>query len=136
MVRLISNVILWIVSLFYAYGAFVHVANIAGLNGFDWLSAPLKWQILDVVYLVLDIVVAIGLIVGWRMGVIAFFTAAMSQIVLYTVFRAWIVDVPEAFARAPEEITYLDTLVAFHVVTIAAVVIALLLRRADARKSS
>lgn len=132
MFRLILNVILWTVALFYAYGAFVHVANIAGLNGFDWPTAPLKWQVLDVVYLVLDIVVAIGLIIGWRIGIVAFFVAAASQIVLYTAFRTWILDVPEAFARTPEEIAYLDTLVAFHVITIAAVAVALLLRRKSA----
>ena len=136
MARLISNIILWIVALFYAYGAFVHVANIAGLNGFDWLTAPLKWQILDVAYLGLDIVVALGLIIGRRIGVVAFFVAAVSQILLYTIFRAWILDVPEAFARTPEEITYLDTLVAFHLVTIAAVAIALLLGRTSAREGA
>ncbi|WP_299865695.1 hypothetical protein [uncultured Roseobacter sp.] len=33
---------------FYLYGAGVHVANVAGWTGFDRLSAPLKWQVLDV----------------------------------------------------------------------------------------
>ncbi len=40
----------------------MHIANIAGFNGFDWLSAPLKWQLLDVVYLVLDIAVVAGVV--------------------------------------------------------------------------
>ena len=52
-----------------------------------------------------------------------------SQILLYTVFRAWIVDVPEAFARTPEEIAYLDSLVAFHGVTLVLVSLALLVQR-------
>ena len=83
---MIAKVILWGVAGFYAYGAVVHVMNMAGLNGFDWLRAPLKWQVLDVVYLILDVLVAVGLVLGWRAGYLAFFVAALSQIVLYTVF--------------------------------------------------
>jgi hypothetical protein len=52
--------IIWVVALFYLYGAAVHVFNILGLSGFDWRAAPLKWQALDVVYLVIDLVVAAG----------------------------------------------------------------------------
>ena len=49
----IAGGVLWIVSAFYAYGALVHVLNIAGRSGFDWSRAPVKWQVLDVIYLVL-----------------------------------------------------------------------------------
>jgi hypothetical protein len=125
MASLISTLIFWIIAAFYAYGALVHVMNMLGLSGFDWLSAPLKWQVLDVVYLVLDVIVALGLVLAWRLGLIAFFTAALSQIVLYTGLRSWIIDVPAEFQRSPEEIAYLDYLVGFHVVTIILVSLAL-----------
>ena len=43
MTRWIIRIIPWIVAAFYAYGALVHVLNMAGMTGFDWLEAPLKW---------------------------------------------------------------------------------------------
>ena len=125
----VATVILWVVAVFYAYGALVHILNIAGFSDFSWIDAPLKWQVLDVIYLVIDVVVAIGLPLGWVTGYVAFFSAAGSQIVLYTLLRDWILDVPEAFARSPQDVEYLDGLVAFHLVTLVAVVLALWIRR-------
>ena len=121
---LISKLILWTVAIFYAFGATVHIMNIAGYSGFDWLRAPLKWQVLDVVYLALDILVAVGLLLGWRSGLFAFYIAALSQIFLYTIFRQWILDVPEEFARSPQEVSYLSSLVLFHIVTLVLVSLA------------
>lgn len=122
---LIAKTILWIVALFYAYGAFVHILNILSLTGFDWLFAPLKWQVLDIVYLVLDLVVAVGFFIQWKVAYLAFYIAAISQIVLYTLFRDWILDVPVEFAVSPEKVSYLPTLVAFHCFTLVLVTIAL-----------
>ena len=110
--------ILWFVGISYGYGALVHVLNMAGLAGFDWAAAPLKWQVLDVVYLILDLIVLVGFLRDWRPAYACFFFAATSQILLYTIFRDWILDVPEAFARGPEDQAYLDGLVLFHVVTV------------------
>ena len=84
----IGKVIIWIIALFYAYGAVVHVMNMLSLTGFDWLNAPMKWQVLDIVYLFLDIVVAIGFFAGWKISYVAFYLAAISQIILYTLLRA------------------------------------------------
>ena len=125
----IATGILWVIAACYALGAYVHVANIAGMSGYVWMEAPTKWQVLDIVYLVLDILVAVGLVLGWRAGFAAFFTASLSQILLYTLFRSWIVDVPEEFARTPQEVKSLDGLVAFHVVTVALVCLALWILR-------
>ncbi|QEY32702.1 hypothetical protein EVJ50_11175 [Synechococcus sp. RSCCF101] len=92
--------VVWIVALLYGAGAVVHIANIAGLSGSSWLESPLKWRVLDVADLGMDGVVAIGFIADWWMALPTFVAAALSQILLYTVGRTWITDVPEPFAPA------------------------------------
>ena len=116
--KLTTSIVIWVVAAFYLYGATVHVLNMLSLSGFDWRKAPTKWQVLDVLYLILDLVVVVGLILNWKVGFIAFYTAAISQIVLYTILRAWIIDVPEEFAVSDEQRGYLRGLVIFHCVTI------------------
>ena len=123
--RVFAKVVIWVVALFYGYGALVHVLNMLGLSGFDWFSAPFKWQALDVIYLALDLVVLLGFFLGARSSIVAFYVAALSQIALYTVFRGWILDVPAEFAVSAEQQSYLSLLVAFHAVTIVLVSIAL-----------
>lgn len=113
----LAQILIWTIAAFYAYGALVHVLNMLSLTGFDWATAPFKWQLLDVVYLVLDLTVVIGLIMGARFGFLAFFAAALSQIVLYTLLRSWVLSVPEGFRRSPEDLQYLNGLVLFHIVT-------------------
>lgn len=126
--KLAASIIIWIVALFYLYGAAVHVFNILGLSGFDWKAAPLKWQVLDIVYLVIDLLVVAGLILSWKAGFIAFYVAAISQIILYTVFREWVIDVPPEFSVSEEQRGYLTSLVVFHCVTFILVTFALLIR--------
>lgn len=122
---------LWFVGICYGYGAVVHIFNIAGLGGFDWGSAPLKWQVLDVTYLVLNIVVLVGFLRDWQPAYWAFFIAALSQIMLYTLFRDWILDVPTVLQRNPQDQTYLDFLVGFHVATVMLVGIIMQWRHGD-----
>ena len=126
--KLAANIIVWIVALFYLYGAVVHVFNILGLSGFDWRAAPLKWQVLDVVYLIIDVLVVVGLVLGWKAGFGAFYVAAISQIILYSVFRDWILDVPPEFAVSETQRGYLTSLVIFHLVSMAFVTLALWIR--------
>lgn len=123
--RLAASIILWIVALFYSYGALVHVMNMLSMTGFDWSSAPLKWQVLDIVYLVIDVVVVAGFLLRWKAGAIAFYLAASSQIVLYTVLRSWIIDVPAEFAVSDVQRSYLTGLVVFHCLTLILVTFAL-----------
>ena len=110
--------ILWFVGISYGYGAVVHLVNMAGFAGYDWMAAPLKWQVLDVVYLILNLIVLVGFLRDWRPAYPCFFVAAGSQIMLYTIFRDWILDVPADFARGPEHQANLDGLVLFHVVSV------------------
>ena len=128
MMKFVAKGIVWMAGLFYAYGALVHGLNMLSLTGFDWMQAPWKWQVLDIIYLGLDVVVAVGFFRQWKVASIAFYLAAISQIVLYTVFRAWIIDVPEEFAVSPEQVSYLTVLVVFHIVTLVLVTIALRMR--------
>ena len=123
--KLAASIIIWVVALFYAYGALVHVMNMLSLTGFDWQSAPSKWQALDIIYLILDVVVVAGFLLSWKAGYAAFYVAALSQILLYTVFRSWIMDVPAEFAVSEEQQSYLTGLVIFHVLTLILVSFAL-----------
>ncbi|MEM9537623.1 MAG: hypothetical protein AAGA40_18360 [Cyanobacteria bacterium P01_E01_bin.45] len=112
----LNTTVLVLVTVFYAYGALMHVLNMLGLAGFDWLAAPVKWQILDAVYLALDLLVCVGLSRRFRPSVYAFYGAALTQIGLYTVLRSWITDVPEAFALSSKQASDLNFLVAFHAI--------------------
>ena len=125
MILLLSRLVILLIALFYAYGASVHVMNILSLSGFDWLDAPMKWKALDVVYLFLDLFVAIGFFLRWKLSYAVFYLTAVSQIALYTLFRDWIIDVPQDYAPSPEQMTYLSALVVFHLVTILLVTLAL-----------
>lgn len=120
-----STWILAIVSAFYAYGALVHVLNMLSLSGFDWADAPAKWQALDVIYLLLDVAVCVGLVQRRRISIYAFYFAGLSQVVLYTILRQWIMDVPEPYTITPGQDDYLTVLVVFHLVTLTAVSFAL-----------
>ncbi len=122
--RWIGRAILWGLALFYAYGALVHILNMAGLTGFDWSKAPLKWQSLDVAYLILDVLVVVTLVTGRVVGGVLLAMAALSQIVLYTVLRDWIIDVPDAFRPDSDQLAYLDLLVAFHMASLVALILA------------
>ncbi|MEO0961825.1 MAG: hypothetical protein AAFY01_05315 [Pseudomonadota bacterium] len=122
---------LLLIAVFYAYGAAVHVANMASLTGFDWLAAPRLWQALDIVYLVLDVAVVVGLLLRHAFGLGAFIVAAASQIVLYTAFRDQVAMLGTPHALDPSQMDYLTTLVTFHVVTV--VVFALLAAFAPTR---
>ena len=123
--RLTASIIIWTVAACYVYGAAVHVLNMLGLSGFDWRAAPLKWQALDVAYLIVDLVVVAGLALRSKIGFGAFYLAAISQIVLYTLLRDWVTDVPPEFAVTEQQRGYLTTLVVFHCVTLVLVTMAL-----------
>ena len=101
-VKIAASIVIWAIAAFYCYGALVHVLNMLSLTGFDWGMAPLKWQALDVFYLFLDLLVVVGLILRWKLGYLAFYAAALSQIFLYTLLREWIVDVPAEFTVSEE----------------------------------
>ena len=96
----------------------MHGVNVLGLGGFEWADAPTKWQVLDIAYRILDVIVLLGFFERAKVFIVAFYIAALSQIVLYTALRPWVVDVPEAFQFTPQQNQYLTTVGVFHGVTI------------------
>lgn len=79
-----------------AYGATVHMGNIAGLTGTPWDSTPLLWRSMDVLLLIFNVVAAISLWQGlaWSVGFV-FVGIVLLQFVPYTVFRSHFVLQPE-----------------------------------------
>ena len=68
-------------------GASVHVGNIVGLNGGPWLEKSLTIQILDVVLLILNIVLAFGLWHRQAWSVFALLgVLLLFQFIPYTLF--------------------------------------------------
>ena len=127
--RVLSTMILAILALFYAYGALLHAFSITGFAGIDWSATPLRWRILDILYLVLDFAVALCLVLWPAPGVVLLWIAAAGQILLYTILRDWTLDVPPAFLPTDAERGHLDALVRFHIGASIAAFTALRLRR-------
>lgn len=122
--RRIALAAIWLTALAYGAGAAVHIASLAGFGPVPPGEAPVKWLVLDAIYAPLDLLVAVGLPLGWRIGLWALILAALSQIVLYTIGRNWVLDVPAGQAPTLEAVAHLDGLLLFHVCTLAMVPLA------------
>ena len=78
------------------YGATVHIGNILGIGGTNWLDTPLLWRIMDLMLLVFDLVVAIGLWRGYALSVWFLFAGiGLLQILPYTLWRSYFILQPE-----------------------------------------
>jgi len=124
-VNLLPRLIFWLVALLFAYDAYGHIASIAGMHGYTWADAPVKWRLIDVFYLTLDIIAVVGLLLRWVVGVIAFFVSSVSQVLVFTVLRPWFIDVPENFAGLADGLGYLNLMVGLYVVAIVLILVAL-----------
>ncbi|GJL51918.1 MAG: hypothetical protein NPIRA01_31450 [Nitrospirales bacterium] len=58
----------------------------------------------------------------------AFYLAALSQILLYTLLRDWIVDISPKFAVSDEQWSYFTGLVVFHILTLVLVTVGVRVR--------
>ena len=113
----ITIVFLRALALVLGVGALVHIGNIAGLSGQAWASTPLLWRIMDIVLLGFNIVVGVGLWLKQPWGVAAFVIGIIAlQLVPYTVFR-------QHFIQTAEHISMLNSMVAFWIVVLAALMI-------------
>lgn len=83
-------------SVVLAYGATVHIGNMAGLSGTPWLSTPLLWRCMDVVLLIFDPVAAVSLWrgLGWSVWFV-FGGIILFQFLPYTLLRSHFILKPE-----------------------------------------
>ena len=105
------TIYLKILSVFYAYGALIHIADLLGLgrylgqtHGLTFAQMPIAWKLATVYFSILDTIAAFGLWKGTWWGVSCFLLAAASQVVMYTALT-------EIFTKQPG-------LVVFHLVTV------------------
>ena len=78
------------------YGAFVHIGNITGLSGISWQQTPILWQVMDIVLLGFDLLVAWGLWQKKAWSAIAFTLGiVVLQIIPYTAFRSYFIVTSE-----------------------------------------
>lgn len=99
-------------SVIYAIAAILHIGSILGFGRTPFAEAPLSWQLSDIAYGIIDTIAAIGLWQQKSWGIAAFFVAAISEILLFTL-------VPEWFVVEAEQLTMLRGFVAYHLIAIA-----------------
>jgi len=91
----------------------VHVANILGFGEGPWTSMPLLWRIMDVVLLIFNVTVGIGLWLKTPWGIKAFVAGIIGlQLIPYTLFR-------EHFIQTAEHAAMLNGMVVFWIVVLA-----------------
>ena len=101
-----------VIALMYGFGGLVHIGNMLGFGELEWSESPLSWQVGDVVWGLLDIIVVVGILLKAPVGILALVVAALSQIIVYGIW-------PDAFALTDEHMQTLRGMVYFHVVVLA-----------------
>jgi len=105
------KIFLRILSIIYAFAAVLHIGSILGFGRTPFDEAPLSWQLSDIFYGVIDTIAAVGLYQQKFWGIAAFFVAAISEILLFSL-------VPDWFVVEPEQLTMLRGFIAYHVVAL------------------
>ena len=108
-----------VIAIAYTIGGVTHIANLIGHGPPTPASKRIVFRSLDVVYVLLDATVVVGMVMGTAWGYATFFAAAGSQLVLYVGF-------PGYFASTDVERSQLRGLVRFHIATAAAMTALLL----------
>jgi len=93
------KIFLRILSIIYAFAAVLHIGSILGFGRTPFDEAPLSWQLSDIFYGVKF----------W--GIAAFFVAAISEILLFSL-------VPDWFVVEPEQLTMLRGFIVYHLVAL------------------
>lgn len=106
------KIFLRILAVIYAFAAILHIGSILGFGRIPFAEAPLSWQISDVFYGIVDMIAAVGLFLVRPWGIAAFFLAAISEILLFTL-------VPEWFVLEAQQLTMLRGFIAYHVIALA-----------------
>ena len=105
------KIFLRILAIIYAFAAVLHIGSILGLGRMPFADMPLAWQLSDIAYGIIDTVAAIGLWQQKRWGIAAFFLAAGSEILLFTL-------VPDWFTSDPTELRMLNGFIVYHLIAI------------------
>ena len=71
----------------YGFGALVHFGNMLGFGELKWSESPLLWKLGDIGWGTLDIVAVVGIVLKSPAGLSALAIAALSQVVVYGLFR-------------------------------------------------
>ena len=96
----------WLIALILVNGAIVHILNILGKGKQPWKEFPMLWRVMDVVLLLFNIVVIVGLTLRLPWSVFVLFIGMVClQIIPYTAFRS-------RFVTQPEDHATLDGLIA------------------------
>ena len=122
-----TGVYLRLLSVVLAYGAPVHVGNMLGLSGTPWNETPMLWRLMDVVLLLFNVVVAVGLWLRAPWSPVAYVLGVvLLQVAPYTLFR-------RQFIRSPTDAATLDGLLWTHALLVAVLVV-LLISRSRSRR--
>ncbi len=88
-----TGIFLRFLSICLIYGALVHCSNILSLGDVSWLETPLLWRVMDIILLIFDVIIAIGLWFYSFSGMIAFFVGIiLLQIIPYTLFSQYFIS--------------------------------------------
>ena len=100
-----------LLALCYLFEAAIHAGNILGYGSMPWSEMPVSWRRMDVIYMFLDVGVFFGLMRCSYWGTSLFTIAAVSQIAAYGLY-------PYMFAETAEQLTRLQGLILFNVITL------------------
>ena len=118
-----TGIYLRVLACVLAYGAVMHVGNMAGWFGVRWADTPMLWRVMDVVLLIFNVVVAIALWLRVPWSVPAFVAGIVFlQLIPYTVFRSH-------FYETPEQAQALNGLIGTHLVLLSVLAALLVLRK-------
>ena len=102
------------------YGATVHIGNMLGLSGQPWRSTPLLWRSLDVLLLIFNVIVGIGLWQRKAWAAVAFILGILLlQILPYTLFR-------QQFIQTLADVQTLNGLIGTEVLLILGLIIVII----------
>lgn len=105
------------------YGALVHLGNILGFAAQPWSEMPIHWQLMDIILLLFNLLVSIGLWFRRVEGVIAFILGIISlQIIPYTIFRQY-------FIQTPEDVITLNSLMTIELILITIFVVLIMIKK-------
>jgi len=103
------KIFLRILSVIYAFAAALHIGSILGFGRTPFEEAPLSWQLSDIFYGIVDTVAAVGLFQQKSWGLVAFFIAAISEILLFSLVPHW-------FVVEPSQLPMLRGFIVYHVI--------------------